>query len=111
MKTALVACPQLRTVDAVRRGMLFDREGLAGQQRLVDEEVARLEQRPSAGTRSPAAKQYDVAGHDSEPGSRLAPVAQHARVQRHRSLERSAAPPARCSCTKSSTTLISTIVE
>ena len=46
-------------------GAFFDRIGLAGQQRLVDEEVAALQNLAVGGNEIAGAEQHDVAGNDA----------------------------------------------
>ena len=81
-------------------GALFDRVGLAGQQRLVDEEVARLEH-PPVGRHQVARRQQTTSpGTSASPGTvtsrrRAAP----ARCSATALLRLSAACSARYSCT------------
>ena len=85
MKTALVAAAGSATGGRQVAGALLGRVGLAGQQRLVDEQVARLEQ-PRVGRHQVARGQpHHVAGHQRlDRQLPLRAVAPHRRPQADR---------------------------
>ena len=64
MNTALVAAARSPACRRDASGVLLDRIGLAGQQRLVDEEVPRLEHAPVGGDQVPGGEAHDVARND-----------------------------------------------
>ena len=111
MKTALAAPASAGRGDPLVARLLLDRIGFAGQQRLVDEEVARLEQAAVGGDEVAGREQHDVARDELARGDvDLLAVAQHRSLRATEPCSASAALSARYSWTMSSTTLISTIV-
>ena len=72
MNTALRRLRDRRTGAGGSPGVLLDRIGFAGQQRLVDEESRASSTRPSAGTRSPAASSTTSPGTTPLTGTSLA---------------------------------------